>query len=352
MAITHVDLNFYLSLPRPSARTGQDELQVRMNTVIQKIRTFESRLGKVNPCDIRIGEFEESAYADPSRNYMIIPSWFLIKHEDIPARFHVTSLDDPRLNDTQFLIDMAAWMGGKIKELGVSLKDTSTSNDALKFVIRLMRDREGFEQAKEFALAHEASHLSHGLETRCKIQEIVANIPRASLILTTVISLVLFPFVPFAIVAGAGSAICLTAVAGYFIFNKCQAPFWVEEEKKADLDGVKALQGNARGGVYFFDTMRLHQLEVQKEALSQIANLDEQGRWVVGFPTMSFWEPVKSIKNCIDWYNNMLKTFNVSQDGNNFGDTLHPPLTERIAYLRNLGQRALDVPLFEAVMQP
>src|SRR5262249_15614156 len=146
------------------------------------------------------------------------------------------------------------------------------------------------------------------------------------------------PYVPFALAAGAGAAISLVGIAGTVFSNMLQIPFWVEEEKKADLDGVRALQGNSRGGVYFFETVRQYQLKLKEEALSSVSDRGPQGEWIIRPPTMSIWDPIGSVKNFASFVNHMIKVFSVDQDGNNLYDKIHPPLTERIAYLRNFPQ--------------
>lgn len=329
-----VILNYFF--PTPVTSSQSNELQTRKNELIQKIRTIESRLGKTHPCNIQIGKFEASAYADTLKNSMIIPSWYFIKYDEIPANFRINNLDDPRLDNDQFLNDLSAWMEGKIKELGMTSKNASIdSKDTLKFVIRLTRDRDGFEQAKDFLLAHETAHLSHDLCVIGTINHIIAWAPLVCSLLTVAMTIVLIPYVPFVVVLGVGGGISLTSAIGLLVSKKLQAPFWIAEEKKADQDGIQALQRNTRGGVYFFDTMRQHQLKLKMKALSLVANREPPNKWTMKGPTLSLWDPVGSVKNYIAWFNNVFTALSITEDGDYTLDDVHPPLTERINYLRN-----------------
>ena len=69
----------------------------------------------------------------------------------------------------------------------------------------------------------------------------------------------------------------------------------MEEEKKADLDAVEMLQ-DASGGIHYFDTIAKHNILVRQQNLASTQSFDAQG--------------------------------------NNLNDINHPPLTERVDYLR------------------
>ncbi len=320
------------------------ELETRKNALIQKVRTFENRIRAVTQLQsqIKIGHFNATPEAFPSENCIHLPSWFLLKYEDIPERFRIVNIDDPRLNNNQFLDEMAAWMKGKIIEFGLTYHFATIDKSTLKFVIRLLRDREKFEQAKDFTLAHERSHLSHELKSKVLMSQIMRWVPTVLTILGVVISIALFPFVSFAIIVAINVGIFITNAITRYFWNTHQISFWKEEEKKADLEAVNLLQGNPQGGIYFFETMRLNNLQLKKEAAPFIgaesnAGETSQGRplttLTLTLPNFNLRDLAGTAKECMQWLEHLTVYFGVDNQGNNSGDHLHPPLTERIAYL-------------------
>ncbi|MGC2596277.1 MAG: M48 family metalloprotease [Rhabdochlamydiaceae bacterium] len=186
----------------------------------------------------------------------------------------------------------------------------------------MMRDKDGFEQGKEFVLAHEIAHLSHGLKKRMLLESATLWTTFIVPALFAVVIAIAFPSLPFvalgAIGVGAFATSCMTA----YHFNRTNwIPFWDAEEKKADLDAVKSLQ-NSQGGVYFFETIRQHNLKARQATVFRKP------------PVFKFTDFRRSLKERSDWGKDMCPFYAIDENGNNRGDKTHPPLTDRIDYLQ------------------
>jgi hypothetical protein len=278
---------------------------LRLQEIQGKIQNLESKMGIEKSTKLEIIEFKKSPCAHHTRqgDTIKLPSWFLLKYEDIPHRFRITNNDDPRLVDINFLNDFAGWINRQFQEAGITSLVRRVDYGVLQSTIKLMRDRDLFEKSKEFTLAHEMAHLNHfqGREKSFNLQNTHLVVSGAGFIgglLLMVLAASIFPYVTIAVtlvVGGIAATVSIAAIVN--MLNQSTPvlnPAAVEEEKLADMDAVEALQ-EAQGGVYFFETYRSHNLAIRasRQAISQIDEL-----------------------------------------GNNLRDTAHPPLTERIAYLR------------------
>lgn len=80
-----------------------------------------------------IAAFNSSICANRWTKSISIPISFLLKVEDIPAQFRVSGLEDPRINDENFLRQVAQWLNTKISEgFGSNVPSVSTSDVHLK----------------------------------------------------------------------------------------------------------------------------------------------------------------------------------------------------------------------------
>lgn len=109
-----------------ASSSSSHPLQSRKSAIESKIKTVATRLGLSQHVGIKWVGFSDTPTAMLFKNTVHLPPWFLLKYEDIPSQFRITSIDDPRLNDQNFLNEMAKWMNGKIKEFGLSSTCDST----------------------------------------------------------------------------------------------------------------------------------------------------------------------------------------------------------------------------------
>lgn len=282
----------------------------RSEELRQKMRFFETAFGMNEQISLTVGDFTSSPCAKFPENTMQIPSWFLFRAEDIPVRFHIANLDDPRMTDPNFLNQMADWMNEKIREAGLTSLCRPADRGVLQHVIKLLRDPSLYEKSRDFIIGHEMAHLAHSLEMdkTSSIQDILETLCFAGIVTGILFLFLAVAFLPFVTVSVtltiAGVAIAISGISCIAWFNRAAkppAPSDVEEEKNADLDSVKALK-DASGGVYYFETSRQHNLAIR------LTNSERRNR--------------------------------IDAQGNNLGDKKHPPLSDRIAYLRQWGNNS------------
>jgi hypothetical protein len=278
--------------------------EIRFNEIKSKIKLFEAKMGVEKNVNLALGEFDTTPCAMLQNNMIKLPTWFLFKYEDIPARFRVVNLDDPRIADNNFLNELAGWMNARFQEAGISSVIRPADHGILQTVIKKMRDQNLYEKCKDFTLCHELSHLNHSqIQQRTYylngIQEIISVSGVIGGILLLFLAVAIIPFVELTVtlvVSGIATTVSILAILAWL--NKAEptsSPSAIEEEKHADLDAIEALQ-DASGGIYLFETHRQQNQAIRRSHPTKILYIDEHG--------------------------------------NNLKDKNHPPLTERIAYLR------------------
>jgi hypothetical protein len=277
----------------------------RFEEIKSRIRHLEGKMGVGKSVQLALNAFHKSPCAYLGQNTIKLPTWFLFKYEDIPAGFRVASLDDPRLLESHFLNELAAWMNEKFREAGLSSVIRPADHGTLQRVIGLMRDCDLYEKSRDFTLGHELAHLNH---TQVKerilqalyLQESVSAAGIVGGIFLLCVALSIIPFVHLTVtLIVAGVAISVSIAAIVFWLNKATPPASissVEEEREADMDALNTLQ-EARGGIHYFETLRQQNLAVRQSNPDQRRVIDE--------------------------------------NGNNLRDKKHPTLTERIAYIRH-----------------
>jgi hypothetical protein len=276
----------------------------RLDEIKSKIRILESKMGMAKSVGLILGQFNETPCAQLKNNAISLPTWFLFKYEDIPLRFRMTDLNDPRLGDQNFLNELADWMNAKFYEAGVMSVIRPADYGILQAVIKFMRDRDLYEKSKDFTVSHELAHLNHAQVEQQTLY--LHNVPEAISvagilggILLLFLTVSIIPFVHLAVtltVGGIAATISTLGILAWLNKNKLLTSLSSKEEEKiADMDAAKALQ-NAEGGIYLFETYCQQNLAVRRN-------------------------------------NPTLRTF-IDENGNNLRDKNHPPLTERIAYLR------------------
>jgi hypothetical protein len=279
-------------------------LDVRLEEIRSRVRNLKGKMKVEQRVQLALGKFNETPCAFTIAKKIQLPPWFLFKYEDIPMRFRVTSFDDPRLVDQNFLNDLAAWMNEKFHEAGLSsVVRQPADHGILQKVIALMRDRDLYDKSKDFTLAHELAHLNHAQVAERSlshnIQESVSVAGIIGGIFLLFLAVSITPFVHLAVtltVAGIAMTVSIVAILAWL--NKTNSPASVSdvvEEKNADMDAIEALQ-DASGAIHYFETYRQFNLAVRQSSPATQQDIDA--------------------------------------NGNNLLDKAHPPLTERIAYIR------------------
>jgi hypothetical protein len=280
--------------------------ETRFNEIKSKIKLFEGKMGVEKSVELALGEFNTSPCAVLQNNTIKLPTWFLFKYDDIPVRFRVVNLDDPRIADNNFLNELAGWMNARFQEAGISSVIRPADHGILQTVIKKMRDQNLYEKCKDFTLCHELSHLNHSqIQQRTYylngVQEIISVSGVIGSILLLFLAVAIIPFVELTVtlvVGGIATTVSILAILAWLNRAKPSSlPSFsaIEEEKHADLDAIKTMQ-DASGGIYLFETYRQQNQAVRRSDPTQMHYIDEHG--------------------------------------NNLKDKNHPPLTERIAYLR------------------
>lgn len=274
--------------------------RVRFNKIESKIRKLEAKMGVQKSVQLNIDKFSESPHASHANNMVVLPSWFLFKYEDIPSQFRLDSLNDRRLVDRRFLTELAGWMNEKFREAGLSSVIHPADYGILQTVIMRMRDRDLYHKSRNFTLCHELAHLNHHQTAeRALFWESISIAGIIGGISLLFVAVAVIPLVHLAVTLTMGGIAVTISTTGVLAWlNKPNSPAAaspVEEEKNADMDAVEALQ-EARGGIHTFETHRLFNLAVRRGDPSTQCKID--------------------------------------LNGNYLEDTKHPPLTERIAYLR------------------
>jgi hypothetical protein len=231
-----------------------------------------------------IGGFNSGPSTDRWTKTVTIPISFLLKVEDIPAQFRVSGLEDPRINDENFLRQVAQWLNTKISE-GFGSTGPQVKHSDVQKMFLWMNDPALFEKSKDFVFAHEVAHCSQSLwrEVALSAAWIGGGI---------VLSIVFFlnP-IPAAVLIAVASVMVVAQVASAIFLSRFH-------EKEADLKAAEALK-DASGGIYENN----HSLEWNQQLLAQ----ESCPRW-------------------IKWTHDA--------EGNFLLDVLHPSLTERNKYLR------------------
>lgn len=271
--------------------------QERIDNFQAKLHDYKKRMGVNTHVDLSVIEFNKAPCAGLGSKTINIPSWFLFKYDDIPQRFRITDMNDPRLTNHAFLTEFANWMNEKIGELGLTSICRLADHGILQHVIRLLRNPEMFEKSKDFIFGHELAHLAHSYEGEfAKFLQVASFGGTLSGILFLFFTVSIAPVVHVGItVAVSGIAFALTIGGIVGVIRNQSAPVsGIEEERKADLDAAKMLN-NAEGGIYYFQSSIDRHLAIRRSSPTLHRDIDERG--------------------------------------NNIEDKDHPLLTERVAYL-------------------
>jgi len=235
--------------------------RARLDEIESKICTLKRKIGVDKIIKLALGQFSESPCAQLKNNTIKLPTWFLFRYDDLPQRFRIANLDDPRLEDLNFLEELAQWMNIKFREAGLLSVISPADYGILQRVIKLMRDRDLYEKSKDFTLGHELAHLNYAQVKQQilyshNIQECVSTTGIIGGILLLFITVSMIPFVHLTITLTVGGiAVTVSILAILARLNKTPPAFpsAKEEEKKPDINVLKALKKEI-GGFYFFKT--------------------------------------------------------------------------------------------------
>jgi hypothetical protein len=270
----------------------------RWREVQTKLRTLEEKIGILSPIHFFTGGFHEIPGALNYDRAIRLPSWFLLKPEDIPPDLYIDNLNDARLRNPLFLNRFRDHINIKIIQLGLASICAPADADSLRRLIELLKDPSQFEKAKDFLLAHELAHLFHSQEM-WRHQEVgrkaVGGMMTAAVIMLFIVAFC--PLIhPVIFLSGYG-VVCIITVASVCTCLKLP---WkptlsaIEQEKEADLDAADTL-GDASGGIYWFKNEMVNNLHCRRRFPELARHIDGQG--------------------------------------NNTNDKGHPPHSERVAYL-------------------
>src|ERR1043165_7510643 len=245
--------------------------QERVNGLKEKLHDISQKMSLSSIPELSLSGFEV-AYSNSKKKIIGIPSWFLLKQEDIPPRFLVDDVNDPRLTNDQFLNEFSNWINDTLKDSGLASVCRQASPRDLQNIILLLRDREQFEKSKDFTLAHESAHLLYEEQRTLPLGLIILGI------IAAVVSLIVIPFLGLTVgLLGLGAGIVIGLV-GYHRLSELSD---MEKKKQADLDAVKML-GTAEGGIYDFETelMMNRRVRFQREQLGQSSwDIDARGNF-------------------------------------------------------------------------
>lgn len=242
----------------------------RFNEISQKLGLFADKLGIRDKISLAIGQFKSRPTALLTENKIRVPSWFLFRYEDVPAQFRLIHLNDPRINDDAFLSQLASWMNQKIADAGLSAFCQTADKDVLQTFVKLLRDPDKYEECKNFVLGHEMAHhvFKQELEEVLFAQDQCDFWGLSGLILILVLFIVSISFIPLfnamLTVSSIGLAVTISASIFLHSYLRPTTPAItdrLENEKQADLTAAKTLQ-SAEGGIYYFESHRLHNLSI------------------------------------------------------------------------------------------
>lgn len=184
-------------------------------------------------------------------NIIGLPFLFFFKTKDIPHKFMITGIDDPKLLSEEFLQQVADF----VHDLFFLPKKTLSSFEklAIRTFLLFIRDPKLSEDAKHFTLHHEMGHIVHGDYFSNFFPKIIN--PRSFLFGILSAALVLSFLVTSLLSLGLQIVLVIAAfVATYVLTLLVQIGHWSflqrKEEMRADLWAVKTAPQCAKGGIY------------------------------------------------------------------------------------------------------
>src|SRR5579862_5810098 len=131
----------------------------RVKELEDKVADFKRRMSITSKTDLAFLGFGD--YAVNYKGIIKLPTWYLLKYEDIPSRFLIHDINDSRLSDEHFLQEFSDWINVQLTASGLSSVCRSSKPIDLQRLILLLRDRDLFEKNKDFSIAHELGHIAY-----------------------------------------------------------------------------------------------------------------------------------------------------------------------------------------------
>ncbi len=227
---------------------------------LESVRPVHYIRSESNPLMANIAE---ANYVDDLNKEVFYNYFFLIEPEDFPEELKLKNDDDSRLFDDTYLFRVAE----KIKEtLGIpsSLILTDETKNTLRIILKLMINPDKCNQAKQFVLAHEISHLfyKHHLKFENEAQKGKWKRSITAAVIGTISLLVIKQIIASKLLLIGSSLVVYTI--GVFVFDRLnRLAISRRHEKEADLKAAETV--GSQGGIYLNETTRKHFLSFSKD---------------------------------------------------------------------------------------
>ena len=260
----------------PELQTRLDYWFQRFDGMMQKIRLGFAEFKEAYHCDtvglgaaVRLFGSTKCVYnVTDSEISVFINPLELIDLQKIPSQFHITDIEDPRLNDDEFLAEFVSWLSSYLKMDGLSLQNLSSAEKKeIICLLRLTRNPQMFEKAIEAGIYHELAHIffKHPLNQPYELTYQATLKLLGSIFLTgmmlTYFARKNYSFLRRALITllGTGGAALASACLTIRAWNISQ-----KQEFEADEKACNAFQDTS-GSIYYFDTKNKHlDIELKK----------------------------------------------------------------------------------------
>jgi hypothetical protein len=275
------------------------------------------------------GAFE----ADPASQTVHIPLTALIDSAEIPAQFRISNLDDPRLDNTQWIQEFSDWVYTKT---GVQKKNSLFNETTLKSNLLFHQNGPNAKEGVKFTLMHELGHIHHkdnaGLlfEIMFYGKEILAF-----LIPVGIAGALLFfftPSLPLILVSVPVTLLSWVVIRRLFIALADEFDS-KPKEKRADAFAAQHAPDSIDGAIHFFKTLQ-EERKIEEQAIDKSLDLFEQmaARFSSNIVSSTLW-------NCLIKVGKLFKQFAFVPNGDNLFDFSHPLLSQRIAYFESINRQ-------------
>ncbi len=260
----------------PELQTELDYWFQKLDSIMQKMRLGLAEFKEAYHCDTiglgataRLFDSTKCVYdATTSEISVFITPLELIDLQKIPSEFRITDIEDPRLDDDEFLAGFVSWLSSYLKMDGLSFQNLSSiEKKEIKCLLRLTRNPQMLEKAIEGGVYHEFAHIffKHLLN---QPYELTYQATRKILgaIFLGGMAITYFRRKNYSFLRG--MIITLLGTGGAALTSACLTiRAWnvkLKREFEADEKACKALQDTS-GLIYYFDTKNKHlDIELKK----------------------------------------------------------------------------------------
>lgn len=156
----------------PALEKHFNYMQEKVGRIIERMglepEQFEQNYGcdelliTANPNIFGPSKVQYTTDGSHSQVRLLINPLELIDPKEIPSAFHITDIEDPRLDEEEFLTKFILWLSDYLKIEDFSFENLSSpERKEIKCFLRLTRNPKLFRKAVKGILAHELSHLFH-----------------------------------------------------------------------------------------------------------------------------------------------------------------------------------------------